>query len=143
MYVKCDGLELTTTDESGWVIDRPSNFREDKRFEKKIKIEATFFGYRIDNALVISSFKSLIDSYYKGKLSKKIYKMGFYHACHLYINKESLLVISIVREWIESCLQHRAIIEDVDPKYFVCLDYYKIKRLDYFVNIIFNHVINE
>jgi hypothetical protein len=106
-------------------------------------MEARFFGFRIDNALTISSFKSLIDSYFNGKLKPKVYKMGFYYACHLHIDKESMLIISIAKEWVEKCLLNRAIFEDVCYNHFVCLDYYKIKRLDCFINIIFNHVMYE
>ena len=140
MYVNCDGLELETIIESKWVIDRPNNFREDKRFEKTTKLHAKFLGSRIDDALIISSFKSLINSYYNKKLKKKIYNMDFFCACHLYINKESLLAISLDRECLGDCLATQSVVDYMDTRYFVCLDYYKVKRLDYFVSIIFNHV---
>jgi len=143
MHVECDGLTLNTKIDEGWVVDRPSNFKEFSRYNKETHMEANFLYADICNPFMISSLKSLINSFYNKRLKKKIYCFGDLCACHISMNNESYLLISRSKEIINEFRVNNCIRSKEYSKYIVCIDYFSIKRLDFFINIIFNHVISK
>lgn len=142
MHINCDGLILKTSIEEGWIIERPSNYREHKRYNKKVHMEARFLGADICNSFMASSFKSLIFSYYNKKLKTRIYNLEYLCACHLFMNKESYIVISRGETLLNEYRKNGCIESKKHSKYVICLDFFQIKRLEYFINIIFNHIMS-
>lgn len=143
MHINCDGLILKTNIDEGWIVERSSNYSENKRYNKEIHMEARFLGADICDSFMASSFKSLIYSYYHKKLKNRIYYLDYLCACHLFMNKESYLLISRGETLLNEYKKNGCIESEKHAKYVVCLDFFQIKRLDFFINIIFNHVISK